>query len=167
MTELATQYGKVLYELGLSSSVLEQTKEILEDNRPLLEALDNPSIKAAEKHNVIDKLFDHSAAGFVKVVTDHHMISQIADIFEAYEDYEIEQKNWVKAVLYYVTKPEETQIEGIKEKVKKEYQADGVSLKLVKQPSLMGGFVLKVRDFETDRSVKGRLEQLTKNLVRR
>ena len=95
------------------------------------------------------------------------MISQIADIFEAYEDYEIEQKNWVKAVLYYVTKPEETQIEGIKEKVKKEYQADGVSLKLVKQPSLMGGFVLKVRDFETDRSVKGRLEQLTKNLVRR
>ena len=38
MTERATQYGKVLYELGLSSSVLEQTKEILEDNRPLLEA---------------------------------------------------------------------------------------------------------------------------------
>ncbi|MDD5949151.1 MAG: ATP synthase F1 subunit delta [Lachnospiraceae bacterium] len=167
MTERSIQYGKVLFELKLPDSLIVDARETFQQNPPLLEALDNPSVKSAEKHAVIDRLFEPAIRAFLKVVTDHQMIGQIDDIFDAYEEQVIEAKNWVKATLYYVTKPGDTQIEGIKAKICKEYNKDGVELELVEQPSLIGGFVLKVHDFETNRSIKGRIEQLTQNLMRR
>lgn len=167
MTERAMQYGKVLFELKVAQAVMEATDLLLRENKALMDALDNPAIKADEKHRVIDKLFDKSITGFLKVVTDNHIISEITDIFEACEECAIEEKNWVKASFYYVSKPSEEQLNAVKERICKEYNKDGVSLELIEQPSLLGGFVLKVKDFETDRSIKGRLEQLTKNLVRR
>lgn len=167
MTERSIQYGKVLFELHLADTLITDVRETFAKNQPLIEALDNPSVKSEEKHAVIDRLFDPAIRAFLKVVTDNQMISQIEDIFEAYQECVIEEKNWVKATLYYVTRPNEEQIAGIKTKVCKEYHKDGVELELVEQPSLIGGFVLKVNDFETDRSIKGNLEHLTQNLMRR
>lgn len=167
MTERAMQYGKVLFKLNVDKAIMEATDLLLKENKALMDALDNPSVKAEEKHRVIDKLFDKSIAGFIKVVTDNHIITEISDIFEACEECAIEEKNWVKATFYYVSKPGEEQLKAVKDKICKEYNKDGVELELIEQPSLLGGFVLKVKDFETDRSIKGRLEQLTKNLVRR
>ncbi len=167
MTERAIQYGKVLFELKLASNLIQDTKDTFAGSKPLIDALDNPSVKTDEKHAVIDRLFDPSIRSFLKVVTDNKMIGQIGDIFEAYHDCSISEKNWVKATLYYVSRPDEIQIANIKDKVKKEYNKDGVELELVEQPSLIGGFVLKVNDFEIDRSIKGSLEQLTQKLMRR
>jgi F-type H+-transporting ATPase subunit delta len=167
MTERSIQYGKVLYELGLSNEVIDTARTLCADSSELLDALDNPSIRSDEKHAVIDRLFDPAIRGFMKVVCDHQMIGQIADIFEAYEECAIEAKNFIKATLFYVDKPSESQIAGIKTKIQAEYNKEGVELRLVEQPSLIGGFVLKVHDFETDRSIKGRIEQLTHNLMRR
>lgn len=167
MTERSLQYGKVLFELGLDSDIIAKAKEIFAVSKELSEALDNPAVKSDEKHAVIDRLFDKEVAGFVKVVCDHQMIGEMDEIFAAYEACVIESKNWVKATLYYVTLPSEEQQKQMKAKIQKEYNKDGVELELIQDPSLIGGFVLKVNDFETDRSAKGRLEQLTQNLMRR
>jgi len=167
MTERATQYGKALYELHLNEDCINDAAKTIADSKDLVDALDNPSVRATEKHAVIDKLFDKSITSFMKVVTDNHMVSQITDIFEAYNDCKIEANNWAKATLYYVTKPDDKQLEAIKSKIAGDTGKDGVELKLVEQPSLVGGFVLKVGDFETDRSIKGHIKQLTQNLMRR
>ncbi len=167
MTERAMQYGRALYELKLDDAVISDALDTFSSSEELLSALDNPSVRNKEKHAVIDKLFSKSITSFLKVVTDNHMISQINDIFEAYHDCTVDAKNWAKATLYYVAKPDSKQIEEIKSKIAKDTKKDGVELKLVEQPSLIGGFVLKVDDFETDRSIKGHIKQLTKNLMRR
>ena len=167
MTERSLQYGKVLYSLHIKEEEIADMCDILTENKELVQALDNPSIKLDEKHKVIDKLFAPSVRGFLKVVIDNQMMGQMKDILEAYEDCVIEDKNWVKAEFFYVTKPEEKQIEQVKARICAEYHKDGVELKLVEKPSLIGGFVLKVYDFETDRSVAGTLEQLKRNLIRR
>ena len=167
MTERAMQYGRALYELKVDEACINETLDTFASSDELLSALDNPSVRNREKHAVIDKLFNKSITSFLKVVTDNHMIAQIYDIFEAYHDCEVNAKNWAKATLYYVAKPDSKQIEEIKSRIAKDTKKDGVELKLVEQPSLIGGFVLKVDDFETDRSVKGHIKQLTKNLMRR
>ncbi|MCR4717811.1 MAG: ATP synthase F1 subunit delta [Lachnospiraceae bacterium] len=167
MTERAIQYGRALYELQLKEDIIKDSAKTLSDSKDLLDALDNPSVRATEKHAIIDKIFDKEITSFLKVVTDNHMISQVMDIFEAYNDCAVDAKNWAKATLYYVTKPDDEQIASIKSKIVGDTGKDGVELKLVEQPSLVGGFVLQVGDFETDRSVKGHIKQLTQNLMRR
>lgn len=66
--------------------------------------------------------------------------------------------------MYYVTKPEEGQLARIREYLKKEYQAEQVELEL-KDASLIGGFILKVRDKVLDRSLRGKLEKMKQNLA--
>lgn len=167
MTERAMQYGKVLFELHIDASVIATTKELIKKCPELVAALDNPAIKAGEKYKVIDRIFDDGISSFLKVVTDNKMINSIEDIWESYEDYQRIEKNFVKATFYYVSKPDDAQIKAIKARICKQYQKDGVDLFLVEQPSLIGGFVLKVCDYEVDRSISGRIEQLTQNLMRR
>lgn len=167
MTQRSLQYGKVLYELNIDEACIMDTKDIFSENPILVETLSNPSIKNEEKYKVIDKLFDGSITNFLKVVTENQVIDDIFEIISAYEEQAIYEKNFVSATLYYVTKPSDAQIESVKQYVQKQYNKDGVVLKLVSQPSLIGGFVLKVYDYELNRSIKGSLEALTQNLVRR
>ena len=49
----------------------------------------------------------------------------------------------------------------------KKYQKQDVELRLVKDSSLGGGFVIRTGDVETDWSIKGRMKQLEQILMRR
>ena len=49
--------------------------------------------------------------------------------------------------------------------MKKEYQAEQVELELKEDASLIGGFILKVRDKVLDRSLRGKLEKMKQNLA--
>ena len=42
-----------------------------------------------------------------------------------------------------------------------------VELSLVEDPSIIGGFIIEAENFETDWSIRGRLNQLQQSLVRR
>ena len=167
MTERSMQYGKALFQLGIAKNQIEEMKEILQENIELQEALLNPAIKLKEKHAVIEKLFSQEVQGFLKVITENQMADQMEEIMDAYYECALAAKNWVKATFYYVTKPNDEQIAKLKERICSEYNKDGVELELIEKPSLIGGFVLKVDDFELDRSVQGNIEQLSRKLVRR
>lgn len=52
---------------------------------------------------------------FLKVTCKYQKISSIYDILEAYGDYSRKQKGILKAVLTYVTKPEEAQKEKMED----------------------------------------------------
>ena len=167
MTERFIQYGKVLFQLGLSKEQMEDMKERFFKTEELAKALSNPTVTQAEKYAVIERLFSKEVQGFLKIVVDHQLIDCMEEILEAYYECDIISKNWVKATFYYVTKPNDEQIERIKERICNEYNKDGVELELIEKPSLIGGFVLKVNDFELDRSIQGSIEQLSRNLIRR
>jgi F-type H+-transporting ATPase subunit delta len=89
----------------------------------------------------------------------------ISQIFDMYEDVVLESKNIVKAKLTYVTKPDDDQINKIKEFVCNKYNKAGVLLELKEDASLIGGIVLSVGDVEYDKSIKGTLSSLHKTLV--
>lgn len=167
MTERSLQYGKVLFSMKLEETLVQQMHNMLKEHKELVAALDNPSFLQKEKHAVIDRLFDEKLRGFLKVITDQQMITQMDDIVDAYHQCVLAEKNWICATFYYVTKPSESQLAKVKEKICQDYRKDGVELKLVHKPSLVGGFVLKVNDFEYDRSVQGNFTHLAQRLIRR
>ena len=70
------------------------------------------------------------------------------------------------AELHYVTMPGAAQITGMKQFLCRKYNKKDVNIRLVNQPDLVGGFVLKAGDTEYDYSLKGQLVRLRQAVVR-
>jgi F-type H+-transporting ATPase subunit delta len=168
MTTLQTaNFAKALFSLELPEEVVEKTKKILKDNKIITEVLENPSINRQQKEAVIDRIFDREICGFVKVLNLHGLLGYADEIFQEYDSMILERKNLLKATLFYVTKPDDDQLEQFKDVLCKKYKKTGVIMELKEDPSLIGGFVLKVGNTEYDKSIKGTLDELQKTLVRR
>ncbi len=167
ITSQAANYAKVLFSLGLQEEVIKKSKEVLSQNKELMEALENPSIKRLEKEAVIDRIFDKEIRSFIKVLNLHGQIGAAAEVFQEYDAMVLESNHIIKAQLSYVAKPEETEIQQIKDMLCNKYRKTGVIMELKEDPALIGGFVLTVGNTEYDKSIKGTLEELQKTLVRR
>lgn len=164
MTQRAMNYAKALFELNIGEEPINNTKKLLGES-VLLEALSNPTIKNREKAAVIDSIFPKEMRGFIKVLCENNSFDFIFDILEAYQMLEIQNKNLIKATLTYVTKPNDEQLQRIKEMIKQKWNKAGVILELKEDASLLGGFILTVGDKEYDKSIRGILSGMQKTLL--
>lgn len=167
ITWQAVNYAKVLFSLGIAENIVQNTRDVLLGSKDLMNALNNPSIKLKEKEAVIDKVFDKEICSYLKVICKNQYINMIESIFEAYDTFVLDRKNMIKASLSFITRPDDTELEQIKEMVCNKYKKAGVCLELIEDKSLIGGFVLKVEDTEYDKSIKGTLLEMQKALARR
>lgn len=165
MTQRTMNFAKAIFELEIPEKCVQNSKDIITTNMELLEALSNPAIKKSEKFHVIDLLFEQEIRGFLKVLCDHSCMSMIIQIFEVYEKLVLESKNIIEATITYVKRPDDNQLEKIKDMVCKKYNKAGVLLQLNEDPSLIGGFILTIKDTMFDKSIQGTLNNLYKTLV--
>lgn len=165
MTQRTINYAKVLFDLNISEEILKNTRDMILDNKLLLDALTNPSFSKKEKHAIIDKFFDEEIRSYLKVLCDHERLELIESIFEAYDDFVLAKKKTIKAKLSYVTKPEDDQLEKMKEFICEKYKKENVILELKEDSSLLGGFILTVGDIQYDKSLLGTLSNLQKTLI--
>ena len=148
MTETARTYAIVLYELGIPEDMVREAVKLLKENPELPEVLNSPVVPLKSKHAVIEKVFrepEFSAlmVRFLKKACDAGCIG-----------------------LHYVTMPGAAQITGMKQFLCRKYKKKDVNIRLVNQPDLVGGFVLKAGDTEYDYSLKGQLVRLRRAVVR-
>lgn len=167
MTQAADNYGQVLYELKVPRATVEEAERIFREVPELKKALVSPVVKKNEKYRVIDRVFPAELRNFLKVLCGHQDMEWIEDVFEAYHAYACEQQGILRATLYHVTEPDAEKLKEIKQKLKEKYRKQSVELRLVKDPGLGGGFIIRTGDIETDWSTKGRLKQLEQILTRR
>lgn len=160
MTQTAINYAKVLYELGIDQSVIEETKEIFEKVPKLKTSLMSPIVPIQVKHSIIEKIFPKEMRNFWKVLCDYESVGAIEDIFSAYEAYYNEQHGILAATLTYVDSPNKQQLEQMGAFLCKKYHAKEVKWKLMQDDKLLGGFILHVKDYEYDWSLRGRMNQL-------
>lgn len=165
MTQISVNYAKVLYELSIPRDIIKETAELFQTVGQLKAVLSSPVTSLKEKHHVIDLIFPSEIHNFLKEICDNQDVEQVDEIFQAYHGYDCEMRGILEATLYYVTEPDEGQTAGIKEYLLKKYQKNEVVLTLVQDASLIGGFLLRVGDMETDWSFKGRLNQLQQKLM--
>ena len=167
MTETSINYAKALYELSVPEEAVLETEKIFRSTPQLKGALENPLVSLKEKEHVIDRVFPQEMKNFLKVTCKYQKISSIYDILEAYGDYSRQQNGILKAVLTYVTKPEEAQKEKMEDFLRREFGAKEVILTLREDKSLIGGFILSAGDKEFDWSLRGRYNNLRQKLTRR
>lgn len=167
MIQTAINYAKVLYELEISKDLLEETKDIFKTAPELMVVLANPIIPKKNKHNIIEKTLPKEVHSFFKVLCDYSSIDLLDEIFAAYKKVYNEKNDILEVSLTYVTAPNEKQLDGIKELLMKKYHKEKIELSLIEDPAILGGFIIKTQNCETDWSIRGRLEQLQQRLVRR
>jgi F-type H+-transporting ATPase subunit delta len=160
-------YAKILDSLNVDKGNLDAAKKLLFNCKELMEVLENPAIKKKEKESVIDEIFDHEIAKFIKLLCENKMIQIFAEVMEAYDEIVCEHNNVLKAKLIYAEKPEDEKISQIKSMLCEKYNKSAVFLELEKDASLIGGYVLYVGDTEYNKSIKGALSEMQKTLIGR
>lgn len=167
MTQAAINYGRVLWEMGLSEEVIGETDDILRKVPELKQALRSPVVSGEKKRRIIDRVFRQEIRSFLKVLSDRQDINLWKDIFCTWQSLDCEQKGILMAEFIYAKEPGEEKIQRIRDLLCKKYKKKDVRLHMVRDPGLIGGFIIRVGDVETDFSLAGRLKQLELKLVRR
>ena len=150
----AKQYAHVLYELGISKEAVGETERLFEEVPVLEETFASPVVPMREKLSSIDKIFPEEIKNFLKVVCRNQRMSEISQILFAYDRYCKMQEGIQMATLTCVEAPDEKRLEKIREFLCEKYHKTDVKIEIVKDPALLGGFILKTGDDEYDWSRK-------------
>ena len=159
-------YARVLLDEDPPFEETRRMHRIFQSEPMLVSILENPTIPLCQKYSAIDKVFDKSVCNFLKVTVKNNMIYDIRAIYNAYKEMYFEKQN-IKLV--YITEARylnANQLKSIEEFVKKRFNTEKVELEIREDKSLIGGFIINVDDCEIDRSIKGKLENLRKNLIK-
>src|SRR5699024_4889037 len=101
---------------------------------------------------------------FMKTVCRYQKMGLIREIFAAYDRCREKQAGIINARLYCVTPPGEAQKKGIEAFICRKYGAEEAKLSVLRDDSLIGGFLLRVGSDEYDWSIKGRMDRLAQEL---
>ncbi|MDD3173556.1 MAG: ATP synthase F1 subunit delta [Herbinix sp.] len=167
ISQRAVNYAKILYSLKLKDESVRSAKELLLNNSDLMNILENPVIKKQEKDSVIEVLFEKEIGSYLKVICENQGMDIFTEVMDAYEEIVFEHNDMIKARLAYAIKPDDEELEQIKNMIRDKYKKTEVFLELEEEASLIGGFVLYVGDIEYDKSIKGALSEMQKTLIRR
>lgn len=166
MTQLAINYGTALFELKLPKEETESQVEILLESRELQDALCSPIVSLKEKQAVIDRIFTGKFKNFLKLVCIQQNAQYLPEIIAAYREKCNQADGVLEGELCYVTPPSEEQLSQMKAFLSKKYGKKTIQLKMTQDRKLMGGFILRVQNYEYDWSYAGRLELLRRKMIR-
>lgn len=160
----AVSYGRVLFGMNVPAETVGKTREILKEVPQLTDIFMNPTIPLKKKYSVIDRVFPREMGNFLKTVCRYQRMGLLDEIFAAYDNCRERQRGIIHAVLSCVTPPDEAQKKGIEAFICRKYGAEEAELKVCRDDSLLGGFLLRVGSDEYDWSMKGRMDRLAQDL---
>lgn len=169
-TKVSKTYAKSLLDLAVEKGVLEQVKADMElvfatcsESKDLQLLLSSPIVNTQAKTTILSQLFSTKVNAhtysFIELLTKKGREDQIGDIAESFASLYLNHKNILKAVIVSVDGVGESLKQKVKELVSATYQKE-VLIEEVKNPSLLGGFVITVGDKQIDASVSKQLALL-------
>lgn len=168
--KVAKTYAKSLLNLAVEKGVLEQVKADMElvystcsDSRELYLMLESPIVSSDKKSAVLSEVFKKHLSElsfqFVELLAKKGRESNLMEVSNAFSGQYLEYKNILKAVIVSVDGVSDGLKDKVKELVKQTYQKE-VIIEEVKNPSLLGGFIITVGDKQIDASVSRKLAEL-------
>lgn len=176
-TLIAQRYADALVQIAKDGKLtfekinedLNLIKNILGQSKDLNEVLINPIVSIEDKKEIIDRVFsdevDVLIINFLKLLTDKNKFSIFADVLEAYSKF-VDNINNIKriSVTSAVTMPEDAK-NRLKQKLEEKLKAN-VVLDLNINKDIIAGLVIKIDDNVLDMSLKHKLEDLSKSIIR-
>ncbi len=158
------KYIAKLLKSNAGAGDIDKAKAIFDSTKEVVEILDNPSIPRPEREKAINELFPASVRETVLSLSDNCSCVDFGELAKAYLAELDRQSNVVTAVITCVTEPDEKQQNGLKDFVKKETGASEVKLEIVKDDSIIGGFIIQAGSRLYDRSLKTKLEKIKESV---
>lgn len=159
-------YIKKLLSNQVSVGSLEDVLRLLNGSEELRTTLNNPNYKTEEKQQVVNDLFSPSVREFMGELAENCQCDDLEELIEAYIVESDRQKNIVHATVTCTTPPDEKQLKGIEDFVRKEMKCENVVVDVKKDASLIGGFVIAVEGKEYDFSLKTKMQTIKDQILR-
>jgi len=177
LSRVAKRYAKALFELAEERNVLEKVHtdlqaiaETVKNSEDLQNLLVNPLVNEADKMNVLARIFsdrfESLTRQFLELVAEKRRLSVLLEIITKFYRMMLEHNNQIEGQLISAVDLEERQVEEIGKQIE---QITGKKVMLNRQiePSIIGGFVVKVEDVVIDNSIRSQLNRLREQLIAR
>lgn len=127
-----------------------------------------PNISVIIKKETVKKIFPHDElklmVNFISILIDKNRIGLLPDIYREYRLLKDERQNNLEIKLSSAMPLEESQVNEIIEKFKKQYGASSAYVTKVINPSLLGGILIQIGDIRIDDTQFGRLKALKRSI---
>jgi len=173
-TRAALRYAKAVMELSLEKQKVQVIEgdmrsvlAVLEENKSLEDVLTSPVLKTTDKFSVLKEIFSSADSLTIELfglLGENKRVGLLAEVASQFVRlYEKMQGQDVAQVTTAVPLTPELEVK-ILNQLK---QITGKEVTLVNQvePSLIGGFILRVGDLEYNASVSGTLANLKRDLI--
>ena len=170
MSELARRYAEACFGLSVDAGRFADTARRMEES-PLRETMEDPSVDWQEKVRVLDRLpwfsEDAQLLDFYKLLAKKGRMALLPEIAESYRILSLEARNTAVCRMRCVHIPDEAHQKRLVEKLCALHHRDSVLLDIRTDPELVGGFVLTIDGVTYDRSVRGALRDMERQLQER
>ncbi len=170
---VASRYAKSLIDLAVETKQLEAVREdmrliksVCQSNHEFVTLLESPVVKTDKKMAVFKKIFEKKIAPttlvFLNMVAKKRREGYIDDIAYAFDEQYKIYKNITTAIITTAV-PMDAATKAKIVAIVKEKETGEVEVIEKIDKTLVGGFILTVRDKQVDRSIKRKLNDLRKD----
>ncbi len=174
MTNIARVYGSSLFDLALEEGTqqemyeqLGQIRTLFRENPDYVRLLSEPSIALKQRCEMIDEAFGEGARkyliNFIKLLCERGYLREFAGCCEEFERRYFEANHITRAVASSAVELDEAQQKALKDKLEK-MTGKTVHLKVVTDPSLIGGLRVEIDGKLLDGTVKSRMTDLSRKI---
>jgi len=174
---LAKRYAEAVFEIAVETKTTDRIAEdlklvykVLDENRELRRIIANPVIDAGKKIKILNKIFagpekvSDLTIRFLNLITRKGREMYIMGICLAFDDIYLKYRNIVKAELVTAFVPGKEIRENVIEKLKA-ISDKKVELSETINDDIIGGFIVRIEDYQVDASVASQLKKLAKSFA--
>ncbi|HYY20319.1 MAG TPA: ATP synthase F1 subunit delta [Thermoleophilaceae bacterium] len=175
MEEIAEVYSRALFEVAKEHDVVDRIHdelaeftEAFRDNRELRLFFFSPYFSSDEKKEGVRRVVDGAderLVRFLELLAERHRMPVIFRIKRAFDDLWAEEKRLLPVSVTSAVQLDESLVRDIGDRIRRQTGRE-VELESHVDPDVLGGLVLRVGNMVLDASVRGRLEQLRKQVAR-
>lgn len=171
MSELARRYAQALYAVSPDEQALLTSARSLTGDPLLWEVLCSPAVQPWEKERVLGRLPQLSDSGpllgFYRLLARKERLPLLPQIVEAFEDLSLEARGAARCRMTCVRIPEPAMQEKLRQMLCRLHHKKDILFTFQVDPALLGGFTLELEGVTYDKSVRGALAGLARQLEER
>ena len=176
MNEVAQRYSEALFSLAIENDNIEETKQevesllyVLKENPELLDFFRAIKVSKEEKKNFIEEAFAPSfsrdVVNFLKLLIDKGRISYLKEMLRGFIEHANNELGIQEALVYSARKLAPEDMERIQKALETKTKKT-VAIKNEIDESLIAGIKVVVGNNITDVSMKHKLEEMKKELLK-
>ena len=175
MEEIASVYGRSLFEVAQENDKLDEVKDqlgqfadALDENRELQVFFFSPYFSSQEKKDGIEKVVengDEHVVRFLELLAERHRMPALMRIRREYDRLWAQENKLLPVTITSAVELDEDTVKDLGQKIEDQTGQD-IELTAKVDPDLIGGLRMQVGNMIYDATIRGRLEKLRREVAR-